>query len=103
MSTNSKAATQEYLEELHRKLAEHLKEDLQKPHYVDPKTHQEVIPTALYNVINQFLKDNRIVGHIDKDRDDPLSNLARAFTKVVPDGEYPGFDDPNDDNDTPTV
>lgn len=94
--SNSKAASLKTMNELHLVLTQRILEDLGRAHHIDPETKREVIPTALYNVIRQFLKDNGITKEIGRDGKDPLSALARRFTALSLGGD-------DDDDGIPTI
>jgi len=88
----SKAASQEYLEDLHRRFSEMLLQDLTKKRVVG-EDGKETIPTALYNVIRQFLKDNKIEKVLTDAQGDSLGLLNKSFAGVGPGGEYEELDD----------
>jgi hypothetical protein len=79
----SKAASQEYLEDLHRVFSEMLLKDLTKARTVG-EDGKETIPTALYNVIRQFLRDNKIEKVITDTQGDSLGLLSTHFAGVGP-------------------
>jgi len=81
---NKRGATEDALGLLHEEFAKILLEDLKKQRYVDEKG-KEHIPTALYNVVRQFLRDNHIEKIPGDYETDPLGVLQKKAYEFDPD------------------